>query len=447
MKLGFLPALEPDETLYSFCAAVHLMNGRVNCEETSLALLGVRHGVRQHDFPAGITRLPLGGERVIFDSLEIARHHTIAGYYLPFVADASKRTIAAALDGGATQHARRMFDGSSRTLRPEHPLKFCRQCVRADFAEVGRPYWHVSHQFPTTWTCSIHGSTLVVIHGRSKRWLIPGESAAQADPEQHSSRGADLLLTSIGEALRGVTNIDMHTLRLATQARLCQLGVMHASARSIRHSRLANWFKSTRTSERLSRGPKWAASLADGEWVAGQLWRHKRTHAVRWVVLWSALGWPDAPAAAQSFRDAAHGRQLDEARQIALFKTALPAVGTPPYVVDAFAQAGSYGEVMSMLRASRADVVRWLEADPNLRRSWRARLKEEKLGTVVQALRAEITLHPRHSRQEVERNCGAEMRWLREHAPDQLRKILTQVPSRSERQLVLFDPTSHEMSA
>ncbi|AGU47779.1 hypothetical protein VAPA_1c06490 [Variovorax paradoxus B4] len=440
MKLGFLPALEPDETLYSFCAAVHVMNGGVNCEETSLALLGVRHGARQHDFPAGINRLPLGPERGLPASLEIARHHTIAGYYLPFVSNASKRAVAATLADGAAQHVRRMLDGSSRTLRPEHPLKFCGQCVRADFAEVGRPYWHVSHQFPTTWTCSIHGSALSVIQGRNKRWLIPEESCAPGHPEP---READLLLTSIGEALRGVADIDMHTLRLATQARLRQLGIMHASTRSVRHSRLASWFRSTRTSERLSRGPNWVASLADGEWIAGQLWRHKNTHAVRWVVLWSALSWPDAPAAAQSFRDAVNGRRLDEAGQIALFEAALPSVGTPPYVVDAFAQAGSYGEVMSMLRASRTDVVRWLEADPNLRRSWRARLKEEKLSMAVQALRAEIALHPHHSRQEVERNCGAEMRWLREHAPDQLRKILTQVPSRSERQLVLFNPTSH----
>jgi hypothetical protein len=439
VKLGFLPALEPDETLYSFCAAVHVMNGGVNCEETSLALLGVRHGARQHDFPAGITRLPLGRERVIFDSLEIARHHTIAGYYLPFVSDASKRTIAAALDGGATQHARRMFDGSSRTLRPEHPLKFCGQCVRADFAEVGRPYWHVSHQFPTTWTCSIHGSTLGVIQGRNKRWLIPQEIGAQVYPEQDSSRQADLLLTAVGEALRGVTDIDTHTLRLATQARLRQLGIMHAPARSIRHSRLANWFKSTRTSERLSRGPTWAASLADGEWIASQLWRHKRTHAVRWVVLWSALDWVDAPAAAESLRDVVNGRHLDESGQIALFDTLLPLAATPSHVAEAFSQASSYGDVMSKLRASRADVVRWLDADSDLRRSWKARLKEGKLGIAVQTLRSEIVLHPCQSRQELERRCGAEMRWLREHAPDQLQRILGPVASRLDRQLILFN--------
>jgi hypothetical protein len=447
VKLGFLPALETDETLYSFCAAVHVMNSGVNCEETSLALLGVRHGARQHDFPAGISRLPLGPGRGLPDSLGVARHHTIAGYYLPFVSDASKRAVAATLADGAAQHVRRMLDGSSRTLRPEHPLKFCGQCVHADFAEVGRPYWHVSHQFPTTWTCSIHGSTLGVIQGRNKRWLIPGESSAQAHPERDSSREADLLLTAIGEALRGVTTINMHTLRLATQARLRQLGIMHASARSIRHSRLANWFKSTQISERLSRGPAWAASLADGEWVAGQLWRHKRTHAVRWVVLWSALDWVDAPAAAKSLHDAVNGCHLDESGQIALFETVPPSEGTPSYVVDAFSQAGSYGEVMSMLRVSRGDVVRWLEADPELRRSWRARLKEEKLGTVVQALRAEIALHPRHSRQDVERRCGAEIRWLREHAPDQLRRILAQVASRSEPQLPLFGATCHEMAA
>jgi hypothetical protein len=442
MKLGFLPSLEPDETLYSFCATAHIMNGGVNCEETSLALLGIRHGARQHDFPAGINRLPVGQGQGGSHSIEIARHHTIAGYYLPFVADVSKRAVAATLAEGVAQHVRRIFDGSSRTLRPEHPLKFCRKCVRADFAEVGRPYWHVSHQFPTTWTCSIHGSTLGVIQGRNKRWLIPEESGAQAHTEQDAPRGADLLLTAIGDTLRDVGDIDMHTLKLATQARLRHLGIMHAAARSVRHSRLASWFRSTRTSERLSHGPNWAAQLADGDWVAGQLWRHKRTHAVRWVVLWSALGWPDAPAAAQSFRDAVNGRHLDEAGQVALFETALPSMSTPPYVADAFSQASSYGEVMSMLRVSRGDVVRWLEADPNLRRSWRARLKEEKLDTAVKALRAEITLHPRHSRQEVERKCSAEMRWLREHAPDQLRRILAHVASRSERQLVLFDPAS-----
>lgn len=442
MKPGFLPSLESDETLYSFCAAVHAINGGVNCEETSLALLGIRHGARQHDFPAHIDRLPLTSGKGRDDCLDIARHHTIAGYYLPFVADAPRRALAAALMDGRTQHARRICDGSSRTLRPEHPLKLCVQCVQRDLARIGRPYWHVSHQFPTTWICSVHGTTLGWIDGRNKRWLIPEENCALVRAGQHQSSDADWLLAGIGDALLRMEEIDVRALRVATEARLRQLGIMHSASRSVRHSRLVNWFRSTQTAERLSRGPTWVVSLADGEWIAGELWRHKRTHAVRWVVLWSALGWPDAATAARSFRDAAEGRQLDERGQIALFDIESPSMATPSYVTDAFLEADSYNDVMVKLRASRADVVRWLEADPVLRRSWRARLRREKLDAVVRALRSEMALHPSLSRQELESKYGAEIRWLREHSPDQLRMIRAQVASRAERQLALFDVAS-----
>lgn len=213
---------------------------------------------------------------------------------------------------------------------------------------------------------------------------------------------------------------------------------MH-DARSARHSRLSQWFRSTETSSWLLRsGPAWAASLANGEWLPSQLWRQKHSHSVKWLVLWCAMSLADRDITTRIFEDALRGRRSNSEGQRLLFAREPERYLAPAHVATAFARATSYADVMLELSASRSDVVRWLEADPALRKNWRGRLRKERLAKVTELLNHAIRHNSRMTRREFEREHDADVRWLRRHAPDVLRHFMKQLTSRTERQLSLF---------
>jgi hypothetical protein len=385
------------------------------------------------------------------DLLRALRKHTISGYYLPFLSTDHQNRIANIVQSGSMSRWRRTIGGLSRTRQIMHPLKSCRQCVLADLEAVGRAYWHVDFQFPTTWICRQHGLALSATSAPSKRWALPDAEAAIADPEPAVDDVA-LVLAELGARIHHLPVVDVLCIREAAVARLRELGVLH-SENSSRHERIERWFSSTATSLLCKTRGEGLEHLATGDWIAELLWRKRLNHAARWVTLWSALEWPSALEAATAFTDAANGLRLDRGTQLSIFEdTPVPSLPAPCKVYDAFSKSDSYGEVMAMLQASRGDVVRWLEQDPVLRAEWRHRLKMGKQRQCMDRIQAMASIGPNLTRQEIESNCSAEIRWLREHAPTLLHAMLKSVPGRASAQRSLFQtesaqPFQHPSSA
>ena len=164
------------------------------------------------------------------------------------------------------------------------------------------------------------------------------------------------------------------------------------------------------------------------------------SHPVQWLLLWSSLMWDTPDDAAKAFIGAAVNGQRTVSEQLDLF----PATSTfperaPESVVEAFAIADSYADVMIKLNVSRTDVVRWLEQDPTLRTEWRERLRSGRLRTCTERIRAAALHVETITRQSIERECSAEVRWLREHAPSTLTALMKSIPSRSSSQSSIFD--------
>ena len=395
--------------------------------------------MRQHDLPAGLGVAPLVRGRSSIEIIECLRSHTIAAYYLPFLSRDDQNMIGCSIRDGRSQHWRRRVSGVSRTRPLSHPLKWCQQCRETDENLVGRAYWHTAFQFPTTWTCNLHDAPLRMIKNPGKRWLLP--STAQPEHEfnaKASNSKYAVALAAVGSALQSIDSIDIPSLRSSAVHRLREIGVVH-SLSGCHHHRIEKWFSSAGASSIFENPILGLQHLTEGDWIPALLWRRKLTHAVRWVALWASLEWDSPAIAAQSFEHAASGGSVSAGGQIQLFDSEhMQERRAPPKVQEAFANSASYGDVMARLRVSRSDVVRWLEDDPMLRAEWRARLRRGKQSECVSRIRALAARATNVARAQIEAECGTEVQWLREHAPEQLRDLLKSLPARASAQRHLW---------
>lgn len=420
-----------DETLYSWCAANHSMRCSRNSAATALALLGALHAVRQHEFPHSFASFVAVSRAAPNSILSLLRSHTVAGFYLPFLDKKSQDELALEALKPHSTHWTRAALGSTRTQKIAHPLKWCRHCVLEDVESIGRAYWHALHQYPTSLICTLHNEPLRWNEGRSKQWRLPHKEEAFATVVPDNLFQAACSTAALNAALQKTACIDMASLRRSALHRLQEIGVIH-SLKGARHERVAQWFTST-TSCRLAlfTQPK-LISLINGSAIPGLLWRHNKSTAISWMLFWSALQWESTKEAVQSFTTAAAGKGPSIRGQLQLFNdldTNLRC--TPEYVRDAFQSCNSYADVMKCLCVSRHDVVRWLECDPELRSKWKARLREGRQLECIERITGFVQMSPRSGRADIEKNCSAELRWMRDHAPSQLAALIRSIPSQN----------------
>jgi hypothetical protein len=435
---SMLPSILADETIFSWCSACHLMACGTSSAKTGVALLGGGHAVRQHDLPVSLGRLPLLDGADYADALQMARRHTVAGYYLPFLAEGVQEDIARRIQIGTDRFWRRLCSGMSRTRRASHPLKWCADCVVDDQRTIGRAYWHADHQFPTVLTCTRHGG-LLLQRRHPNNWLLPREDDSGGLGGDVASPAELHTLSEVSSKLRQIGVINHELIRRSALLRLQALGVIH-SIRGARHDRISSWFEGTRMSSCLRSLDSDLSSLYAGAWVPDLLWRRKRMVAAHWTVLWAALDWDSPAIGALAFEDAAIGKTVSADSQALLFPDEPPIVSRAPDVVQrAFAIGDSYADVMRLLSATRADVVRWLEADAQLRREWRQRLRDGRQAHCVAQIGQYLAINPGAQRRDIERKFASEIRWLREHAPGIAKNLFKSLPGRLLMQPSLFD--------
>jgi hypothetical protein len=176
--LANLPRLENDQTLYSWCAQVHAMNGASDARTTSGALFGAPYAALCHDFPSRLSYLTTHSPDAGFGEVDLALRHTLLGYFLVLQPRAvAYRLLALVTDGSLPSIKMRLGITASR-VGGHHPLKGCDACIVEDTNRVGFAYWHIEHQFPSTMACTRHRRPLFIawdpvtpVHRRG--WLLP----------------------------------------------------------------------------------------------------------------------------------------------------------------------------------------------------------------------------------------------------------------------------------
>ncbi len=447
---SFLPWLQKDETIYSWCAAAHAMSGWRSAQQWSRDMLGAAHSPRQLDFPAYLPYLLKTTLHHL--TLEQAlRRHTTAGMFLPFMKGSMLNRLRGTESGSnpawpnTSQFMQKALFCHSRTLSWKPELRYCPECAQEDVSRIGRPYWHTHHQWPLSRYCILHRAPLVPLRGSLKSWHLPQESNARPathfSAPDHSNVGATL--QRVAMAFSQFDVVDTKTLRASALLRLQQLGVIH-SMHSVRHCRLHAWYRTQPVVAWLAAESCGLTALAQPDWIPKLLWRRTQNHPIRWIILWSALAWTDEESAVDALNAALMGSACDEYGQQRLFqdKDTGNASGRVEPAPQAFRQAletaSSYTELMMQLRATRSDVVRWLEADATSRQTWRKRLQDNRVETAEKTLTHAIRSSSLPSRADLNRVASKEVRLLRRHAPDRLAALLHAIPSESDPQRPLW---------
>lgn len=458
---AFLPWLQKDETIYSWCATAHAMSGWRSAQQWSSALLGAPHSPRQLDFPAYLPHLLKTALHHL--TLEQAlRRHTTAGMFLPFMKGSMLNRLRGMESGSdpawpnTAQFMQKALFCHSRTLSWKPELRYCPECAQEDVSRIGRAYWHTHHQWPLSRCCTLHRAPLLSQSGSSKTWRLPRDTNAHdvthVRPADPFNVGATI--QRVAMAFSQFDVVDTKTLRASALLRLQQLGVIH-SMHSVRHTRLHAWYRTQPVAAWLAAVSCRLTALAQPDWIPKLLWRRTQDHPIRWIILWSALGWTDEESAVDALNAALSGSACDENGQLRLFeedglgKASVLATPTPKAFRQALETASSYKDLMMQLQATRGDVVRWLEADPACRQIWRERLKNHSVDSAEQTLTSLIRNTSPESIADLKNAAGKEFRLLRRHAPDRLTALLLAIPSEryAQRKLWTILPILGEVSA
>lgn len=434
-----LPAIEEEETLYSWCATVHALAGGIRSEDTSHALFGNSHSPRQHDLPRGAKALQKSLSCVANNPVELLRIHTVAACYLPFMSPSELELLKTEISSGTTPHWRRRLLSASRSLPVKHPLRLCSLCCIEDAETTGRAYWHVHHQFPATWVCTRHSEALWILSGHLRRWLLPSPHLKGLAKLPYLDSDVAAIAAAVSQEISTFQVVNTDALRSCTLKRMRDIGVIH-SLGGARHDRLEAWFSSSAMGQMCAASNSGMSSLADGSWIPAHLWRKKRDHPARWIVLWSSLGWHNADEACKALVEACSNATPTDRGQFVLFEPQEQSIRAPDHVYVAFEHCGSYKAVMSHLQVNRGDVVRWLESDPELRRTWKRNIHSSRAHLTEQRLKASmVTLLAGGAdiRSFLEKNA-ADVRWLAKLAPSVHQTLLGNLSRRNANERSLF---------
>lgn len=207
-----LPRLHTGESLYSWCARSHLLNGMPDPRRLSASLFGDTQAALIHDIPKKISELsrtaPLKKEEIE----AIARQNTLLSFYLPWLQpDLARNCVQHVMYGGIP--GLKMHLGLPASLRTRiHPLKGCMSCFEEQSSEHGYAYWDIRQQSPSSWFCEKHDSVLSARRtngapSRKRRWHMPLDEEGEwetPDVRDLNARGALRDLAGLTSELDGL---------------------------------------------------------------------------------------------------------------------------------------------------------------------------------------------------------------------------------------------------
>lgn len=195
------PSILPGETIYSWCATVHRKACSMSSTDISRTLFGKPNAARLHDFPCFLDEFSRRTGRLVGDPVDLARNHSLMGYFLSFTSEARSASLLDGVVNGSVPDIKMRLGIPASGIGGYHPLKCCQQCIERDTNTLGWPIWHLSHQFPSVLVCREHQRPLVLnweavtpVHRRE--WVKPSAelSAQRIEIPIADDQKLDLLL-------------------------------------------------------------------------------------------------------------------------------------------------------------------------------------------------------------------------------------------------------------
>lgn len=210
-----LPAVRPDETLYSWCVRLHRLNLGQDPRDTSRMLFGHSHAALHHDIPFAIAQFVKRTQGWLGPPLQILRQRTIFGFHAKFLPAELEHQIGEIFAGSDNSVGRAKL-GLKKVGHASGRLRFCPECLELQLREHGHTWWKLSHQLPTSVVCSkhhlaLHTFPLEQYRGIARNFELPSMVDSLAMPP-HIAEPARCRLAELTEWGLKISRIE--TLRL-----------------------------------------------------------------------------------------------------------------------------------------------------------------------------------------------------------------------------------------
>ena len=250
-RINNLPTRYDDETIYSWCGAIHLANGYTSVLETSIGLFKNKYAGRLHDFPAHIDSL-IANTCICKESDTLALRNTLLGYFLAFKTPELSDFVLKKVTTKAYPQLKYKLGIPASRLGGSHPLKACCICIDEQLKNFGRSYWKVEHQYPSSLICTEHQSLLKIYNNQSspvhlRKWLYPGSdnfmtSSIVSLSNEQCEKLSKLAQFSQAAAKEPSGSFLPINLSVTYQSRIKELGFL-TSRGSIRMTEFLPWVK------------------------------------------------------------------------------------------------------------------------------------------------------------------------------------------------------------
>lgn len=151
--LGWLPERE---YLFSLVSRNHAYWGYRAAADTVGVFFGTRKERALGPACSDVEYLVARTEGCLGSPIEIFQNHTLFRFYRLFMKPSEVKNLLAPSSTTAESQLKYPMALWNGLFTARHPLKACIECMEADLADLGMPYWRLSHQYPGVWICLAH---------------------------------------------------------------------------------------------------------------------------------------------------------------------------------------------------------------------------------------------------------------------------------------------------
>lgn len=440
-SLGWLPAFEGMETLFSWASKTHLA-GAQSARTISLQLFGNLRAARMHSTVCHIGHLTRVTGGLLGSPEELLSKRTSLAGFLPFMTEARRfATLRALIDGSGAEASLRLGLRASR-LPALEALRYCASCAKNDLHDFGYSRWHVVHQLPAVWICPEHQEELVELSATAFAWQLAGEHPLNR-PQFVPRGNIDTLgvMAAIMVSAYRLGSVNSDGLREAALARCCTVGLV-VNPRRLSAQSINDAFRATPLFRWISAYGPLRALAGDQEWMVSLLRCRTADHPVKWAIIWAFL-WQHASrkTAVEAFVAAAGSQStIDSGSQLDLWPQAdrVAMRLCLARVEDAMSKWNTLEEVQKCLGITYQVLSRWIAENPSLRERWSLRLRDSHRSMAVDRVKAFLLRTPEANLATLTKSCSADIRWLQRHFPVAASELLSLVPRQRQRSASLF---------
>lgn len=290
-NLPYLQNWFEGETLYSWAAHFHELQGRVSSTKTGVLLFGQDDASRRYSTLSGLAHFVQVTRGQLGNLAEIIMLRTPLAEVRPFVPSKDWRRIISTLSEFGAYEGMTPVNGLlTRGLMMRSRPRYCIECAKAELAEFGTSYWHRGYQFQCSFACAKHRIALTHPRQCGKRWRLPHHDrpfyGSESMPERILAQA--LLLTRLSEVCSQSETVDFSAFADATIMQLMTVDVATVVPRKCGDA-LSVWFSQTVSSQVIKAFYPENSDLRNGKWIVRLLRTRRSANPLHWLLLWGAL--------------------------------------------------------------------------------------------------------------------------------------------------------------